>query len=234
MGFIVLEGGNEFRGLMESADRRAIRLAGGAFAPICVIPAAAAPDKNHLNAGRNGVRWFESLGAKRVQALALIDRPSADDPEIAAELESSRLIFLLGGSPRHLADCLRDSRAWQAMMKAHRRRAVIAGSSAGAMVLCSSYFDPETDQSMPGLNLLPDVCVLPHHDRFSRTWVPRLSGLLPGVLLVGIDEETAMVNDGAGGQWTVYGRGAVTIYGSHGTLTLKPGARFKLPVPIPE
>ena len=49
---------------------------------------------------------------------------------------------MLGGFTRYLAETLAGSRAWQAMRNAHRDGAVIGGSSAGAMVLCESYFDP--------------------------------------------------------------------------------------------
>src|SRR5215210_4629899 len=96
-GYILLEGGAEFGGRMADPDRRAIELAGGPDARISIIPAAAAPDHNHERAGRNGVRWFESLGAKNVTALPLIDRASADSPAIVAALRESWLIYLLGG-----------------------------------------------------------------------------------------------------------------------------------------
>ena len=96
-GHILLAGGAEFGGRMAEPDLRAIELAGGVDARISIIPTAAAPDHNHERAGRNGVRWFESLGARNVSALPLIDRASADSPAIAAALQESRLIYLLGG-----------------------------------------------------------------------------------------------------------------------------------------
>ncbi len=43
-GYILLEGGAEFGGLMSEPDLRAIQLAGGPDAPISIIPTAAAPD----------------------------------------------------------------------------------------------------------------------------------------------------------------------------------------------
>ena len=66
MGYLLLEGGAEFGGRMSEPDLRAIELAGGFDAPICIIPTAAAPDHNHKRAGNNGIRWFKSLGAKKV------------------------------------------------------------------------------------------------------------------------------------------------------------------------
>ncbi|MEJ2102137.1 MAG: Type 1 glutamine amidotransferase-like domain-containing protein, partial [Desulfobacterales bacterium] len=142
MGYILLAGGAEFGGAMAIADRRAIELAGGVNTRIGIVPAAAAPDKNHERAGRNGVDWFKQLGAVDVAVVPLIDRESADDAAIVEALLESKLIYMLGGFPRHLEQSLTGSKSWQAMMAAHQSGAVIAGSSAGAMILCDHYYDP--------------------------------------------------------------------------------------------
>ena len=232
MGFVVLEGGNEFRGEMAAVDRHALMLCGGDSAPIRIIPAAAAPDNNHAKAGDKGVRWFKSLGAYDVRILGIIDPTSADRPELAEEIEAAKLIFILGGFPRHLAETLTGSRAWQAITKALRTGAILAGSSAGAMVLCEHYFDPVSGKIRKGLNLISNGVVLPHHDTFGKTWAPLLAENLPDSLLIGIDEETAVLNDGPGGEWTVYGKGAVTIYEPDGQAVFYPGQRFVLPIAV--
>src|SRR3954462_961725 len=216
-GHILLAGGAEFGGRMAEPDLRAIELAGGVDARISVIPTAAAPDHNHERAGRNGVRWFESLGARHVAALPLIDRASADRPAIVAALRESRLIYLLGGFPHYLGQTLLGSASWQAIVAAHQAGAVVAGSSAGAMVLCQHYYNPEPSQVIEGLGMLPNTCVLPHHNTFGKGWAVRLAALLPGSLLLGIDERTAMLNDGVADAWRVYGQGAVTLY-RHGQV----------------
>jgi len=231
-GYIVLEGGAEFGGRMAQPDRRALELAGGIQAQVRIIPAAAAPDNNHQRAGTNGVRWFRSLGALDVQALPLVDRASADLVEIAAALQSARLIYLLGGFPQHLAESLAGSLAWDAILSAYRHGAVIAGSSAGAMVLCQYYYDPYAGVLLDGLNLLPDACVLPHHNTFGITWAPRLGRLLPGACLIGIDEETGLLNDGPAGEWTVCGQGAVTVYEPHGQRTYHHGQQLELSIEV--
>jgi cyanophycinase len=51
---------------------------------------------------------------------------------------------------------------------------VVAGSSAGAMVMCQMYLDPGTGTIVDGLNLVPNSLVLPHHDTFGKGWAPRL------------------------------------------------------------
>ena len=207
-----MEGGAEFGGHMAVPDRRALMLAGGLDAAVSIVPAAAAPDNNHQKAGQNGVRWFRSLGATQVTALPLIDRASADDPVIADTLRQSALIYLLGGFPGYLGRALVDSAAWRAILAAHRTGAVIAGSSAGAMVLCEHYYDPHSQNIVQGLNLLPGMCVLPHHDTFGKSWLTRLTELLRCAILVGIDEETGLLNDGPQGRWQPYGKGCVTVY----------------------
>lgn len=144
IGYLLLEGGAEFGGQMAEPDRRAIELAGGPNALISIIPTAAAPDNNHQRAGSNGVRWFRSLGATNVVLLALIDRASANDPSIVNVLSQSRLIYMLGGFTGYLGQTLQGSASEQAMLQAYAAGAVIAGSSAGAMVMCQYYFDPRS------------------------------------------------------------------------------------------
>jgi cyanophycinase len=228
MGYLLLEGGAEFGGHMEMPDRRAMELAGGPDAPISIIPAAAAPDNNHERAGRNGVHWFKSLGATNVTAVPLIDRASADDPTVVRALDRARLIFMLGGFPRHLRESLFQSDAWAAMLIAHREGAVIGGSSAGAMVLCDSFYDPRSNKVIKGLELLRGACILPHHNAFGKTWATRLTQLLPEAILVGIDEETGMLDDGPNGGWQIYGKGGVTLYYPHGQVRYESGQPFSL------
>lgn len=212
MGYLLLEGGAEFGGRMRDPDLRAIELAGGFDASICIIPTAAALDQNHQRAGNNGIRWFQSLGAKDVVSLPLIDKASANDERIARSLREAKLIYLLGGFTHYLGQTLKDSLAWVAVLDAYRNGAVIAGSSAGAMVMCQFYYDPGTGRVQEGLNLVPSSLVLPHHETFGENWSARLLEHIPEVTLIGIDEQTGMIDDGENHSWTVHGRGAVTLY----------------------
>jgi hypothetical protein len=71
--------------------------------------------------------------------------------------------------------------------------------------------------------------VLPHHDTFGKRWAPRLGDLLPSSVLIGIDERTGMLDDGNGGQWGVYGQGAVTLYRGGRVTVYLDGEHFTLP-----
>jgi cyanophycinase len=226
-GTILLEGGAEFGGKMAEPDLRAIELAGGFEAPICVIPTAAAPDHNHVRAGRNADNWFRSLGARQVSVLPLIDRLSADQPDIAGALRQARFIYMLGGFTHYLGQTLLGSACWEAILDAYQAGAVVGGSSAGAMVLCQTYYDPGGGQVADGLNLVPNSCVLPHHNTFGSGWAPKLRKLLPYATLIGIDERTGMLDDTEHAHWTVYGQGAVTIYQEQ-TRVYRKGECFSL------
>jgi cyanophycinase len=226
MGYLLLEGGAEFGGRMRDPDLKAIELAGGWEAPIRIIPAAAAPDNNHGRAGNNGIRWFQGLGAKDIVSLPLIDKTSANDEGIANALRGAKLIYMLGGFTGYLGETLKGSAAWRAVLEAYRDDSVIAGSSAGAMVMCEFYYDPSKRQVVDGLNLVPNSIVLPHHNTFGKNWAPHLQEISQATL-IGIDEQTGMLDDGAQ-TWTVYGRGNVTLYRNRQTKTYQAGETFSV------
>jgi cyanophycinase len=228
MGYLLLEGGAEFGGRMRDPDLRALALAGGFDAPLRILPTAAAPDRNHVNAGNNGVRWFQGLGARDVVSVPLIDKASANDEAIAKFLREAKLIYLLGGFTHYLGQTLKGSLAWDATMEAYRNGAVIAGSSAGAMVMCQFYYDPYEGKIHEGLNLIPNSLVLPHHGTFGKNWAPQLTREIPRVTLLGIDEQTGMLDDGENHSWNVHGRGGVTLYRNQSAEKYPAGMVFSL------
>jgi cyanophycinase len=227
MGYLLLEGGAEFGGMMREPDLKAIELAGGFEAPIRIIPTAAAPDHNHQRAGNNGIRWFQSLGATDVLSVPLLSKLQAEDARIAQSLRDAKLIYMLGGFTHYLGQTLMESPAWAGALEAYSSGAVIAGSSAGAMVMCEFYYDPSAGRVHNGLNLLANSLVLPHHDTFGKSWAPKLRKELPALTLVGIDEQTGMINDG-GRTWKVLGRGAITLYTGNTQAVFITGNSFSL------
>ena len=228
MGYIILEGGAEFGGLMSEPDRIGLDLAGGLDVAVRILPTAAAPDHNHVRAGNNGKRWFTSIGATNVEVTYVIDSASANNETIANELRSAKLIYLLGGFPAHTGRTLSGSPAWKAAIEAYRNGTVIAGSSAGAMVLCEHYYDPYEGKLLHGLNLIPNTCVIPHHGSGTHRWANDLLRQLPNVTLIGIAEQTGIVDDGNLSMWKVYGRGEVKIYSGRSVQRHGRGETFSL------
>jgi cyanophycinase len=228
MGHILLAGGAEFSRRMAEPDEKAIALAGGFDAPIRIIPTAAAPDNNHVRAGNNGAHWFKNLGSRNVKTLPLIDKASAANEEIVQALRDAKLIYLLGGFPVYLGETLKGSSAWNAMLDAYQRGAVIGGSSAGAMVLCQFYYDPEKGDVLEGLGLVRNTLVLPHHETYGKRWVSRLLPLPKGMTMLGIDERTGVLDDGHGENWSVLGQGAATLYQGNEIRVHRTGETFHI------
>ena len=92
------------------------------------------------------------------------------------------------------------------------------------MVLCEHYFDPQHGKVERGLGLVPNACVLPHHNTFGKSWAGKLKDMLPGVTLLGIDEYTGMLGEGDG--WHLLGGGEVTVYQGDDVIVYASGRRF--------
>ena len=135
-GIIALVGSGEFTHAMDEVDRDLLVAIGRNRPRVAIVPAASWPDGEavFLRWARMGEDHFAALGATPVPVL-IRDRASADDPEAVAELDRADLIYMSGGKPGYLLAMLRDSAAGKALRDAHTRGAVIAGCSAGAMVL---------------------------------------------------------------------------------------------------
>ena len=100
----------------------------------------------------------------------------------------------------------------KAIMEAVEEGAVLAGSSAGAMVLGSLMRRPHNGGWIEALGIVPGVAVLPHHERSDPAETSRqLQSQVPGDLTVlGIDARSGCI--GRPGSWRAVGSGKVTVY----------------------
>jgi cyanophycinase len=182
------------------------------------LATAAAPE------GEGSLRRWHALGKQQADRLGveqvIVDvrtRADADQPAFAAAIGGAGLIYLSGGNPAYLAETLRDTAVWRAIVAAHEAGAAVAGCSAGAMAL--SDWAPRirdiNSEQPTGLGLVPHVRVIPHFDTMPAR-VPdvvrnALLRLPAGTTLFGIDEETALV--GGPHDWEVQGRQSVWVLG---------------------
>ena len=218
-GAIALVGSGEFTPAMVEVDRGLLAATGGDRARVAIVPTASWPDGEavFLRWAAQGEAHFAALGADPIPVLVR-DRATADDPASVAAIRSADLIYLSGGKPGHLLMALRDSGAGSALCEAYARGAVIAGCSAGAMVLGGHQLRVGGRRFLElpvkweaGLGIVPRLIIVPHYDAFPETLVAPMTLAAPeGALVVGIDEETAMV--GREGDWRVQGRGRVTVW----------------------
>jgi cyanophycinase len=115
---------------------------------------------------------------------------------------------------------LMHSPLWEAIVAAFDDGAVVAGSDAGAMVLCDPMVDPRGGAFTLGLGLLANVAVIPHHDTWSEDKARRTIALAPdGLTVVGVDERTALIRSPDGG-WSVHGAGSAVAFRDGATVAL--------------
>ncbi len=221
-GWLALHGGGEFQSGSEIGDRRLIVAAGGAEAHVVIVPTAAGHDYPQM-AARNGVNWFQRLGA-RADAALVVDVKSANDSSVAGQLEKATLIYLPGGDPVYLVETLRGSATWDVIVKAYQRGVALGGASAGAMAFGTQMWNPHTGKLMDGLGLVP-VVTLPHFgaDRIDRARALQQQ-LDRGTRLFGIAERTSAIWDGS--HWNVWGPGEVVEVLTSDVKTYQSGESF--------
>ncbi len=206
-GTLALVGGAEWR---DGCDFDRDLLASSGASEVLVIAAAAAYEHPERLID-SAERWFGELGAK-VATLPVYTRPDAVMASNAEPVRAARFIYLAGGSPMHLRSVLKDSPVWDALVAAWEGGATVAGSSAGAMVLCDPLVDPRGGALTLGLGLVEPLAVIPHHDSWSEDKAKRTLHIAPvGLPIVGVDERTALLR-APDGTWTVAGVGTATVY----------------------
>jgi len=230
-GPIALVGSGEYLPQMLEVERSLID---GRAPRYVQIPTAAAQEgpaslDRWISLGRTQA---ERLGVEAVPVVVR-DRDEADDPALAALVPGCGLAYLSGGDPHFLARTLRGSAVWHAVETAWRDGAALAGCSAGAMAMTS--WVPSVKRlglhPDPGLGILPHLRVIPHFDRMGR-WMPDLVSryLLhapEGVMVVGIDEDTALV--GGPHEWRVEGKASVWVLGHGSRREVPSGSGLETP-----
>lgn len=233
-GPIALVGAGEFLPAMADVDAGLLASTGVARPRVALLPTASFPDGGEVfeRWASMGVAHFAGLGAE-VEPVLVRDRAGADDPAAAQAVSEADLIYLSGGKPGYLRRALEGTAVGAALRAAHERGAVLAGCSAGAMVLAGHAFEFRV-RFMPwplrwgrGLEFAPGVSVVPHYD----AWPEPLSALVAlqaprGSVVLGIDEKTAVV--GRDGAWQVHGVARVTVWRGRRRERFRAGETFRI------
>ena len=233
---LALIGGEEFAPGFEDVHSFLIQSAGGSHSRGVYIPAATADD-GAATVDEWRKKAQEQLGAfsGQVDAPPIVDPVSANDPAHVRQVQQADWIYLGGGKPHVAMRILDGSVVLAAILERAQQGAVLMGASAGAMIMCARSFvltpeamrqfeqwftrPPRPDEPPPQLppldclNLIPQTICIPHfdHAHMARWRDQRLHP--PGYTLIGIDEQTALVN--LDGGWTIVGRGEVTLFKDH-------------------
>jgi len=226
-GTIALVGSGEYLPPMQVVDKALLELL-SSTPHVVVLPTAAAPDGPEVTTrwAQMGIEHFTQLGATAESAM-LLTREDASKNEIVERISAANFIYLSGGKPRYLFETLQGTPAWRAMVSVFTAGGVIAGCSAGAMALAGDFFDfPQVWRTVPALGLVPGIAVIPHFDELPGVFVTPMSLAARKVTVVGIEGTTALV--GSGEQWTVVGRGGVTVFSGNHKMRYTAGQQVPL------
>jgi len=203
---------------------------------VVVLPTAAAYERpDHTVA--LAVDWFATLGVG-VRPVMAVDRAGAQDQANVAAVRAARFVYLADGSPMHLRSVLLHSPLWDALVAAWRDGAAVAGTGAGAMVLCDPMVDPRGGAYTVGLGLVRQLGVVPRADTWSDDKLHRTRQLAPpGVAVALVDERTALIRHAVGdpesadaggaaaAKWSAEGVGKVSVWidGHEADRSVLPG-----------
>jgi cyanophycinase len=215
-GTLALVGAGEFLESMSGVDRQLLDRAGGSR--VVILPTASALDGAGVPERwiKLGVDHFTGLGAQAAGVLAL-DRAGCEDAANADRVRAANLIYFSGGKPDYLRRTLDGTAVWAAVQQVFDRGGVIAGCSAGAMILGGHVPEFSLKAGVPWINRweasfgwVPGAIIAPHYDEFPEVMVTVMFGRRPlGSYLIGIDGHTALV--GFDQTWQVLGAGRVTV-----------------------
>jgi cyanophycinase-like exopeptidase len=182
------------------------------------IPTAAGKESS------DRLEYWKQLGKSQADRLGvdsiflpIFTRDDANNPEYATLIHNSALIYMSGGDPHYLAETLMETPLWSAIEQNWRTGTSLAGCSAGAMVLSAHIPNFRMLKKSPtaGLNLLPEIRVIPHFNKFFK-WIPESAAKVllhvpDDSILIGVDEMTAIVKRSGDDHWVVVGDAKVHV-----------------------
>jgi cyanophycinase len=220
-GFIMPIGGAEDKLDDKVILAEFVALAGGKDARIAIVPTASSIE----SAGLRYKAIFLSMGVESAEVVYIGSREDANGRESLDLVENATGIFLTGGNQMRLSAIIGGTRFEELVRKRNSEGAVVAGTSAGASILSahmvalgSSGATPKLRmaQMFAGFGLINNVIIDQHFRQRDR--IGRLLSLVasnPGLLGIGIDEDTAAIID-SDNVLRVIGRHSVTLVdGSH-------------------
>ncbi len=198
-GDLLIIGGAEDKYGEKRILEEVLAVMGGKDARIGIITTASEKSKE---VGEEYREVFCRLGAKDVDILDLKTRDDANSQDYGERIRDTTGFFFTGGDQLRITSILGGSRAYEELYYSYRHGTAVAGTSAGASVMSSTMIVEGnsndaarkcTLKMAPGLNFLEGVIIDQHFDQRGRLG-RLLCGVAenPGVLGIGIDEDTAI------------------------------------------
>jgi cyanophycinase len=164
-------------------------------------------------------RVFKSLGVKDVKHLDIRSSEDARNPENLKILDGAQTVFFTGGDQLRITSKIGGTPIADRIHEIYRNGGTIAGTSAGASVMGETMLVGGENQEShkignwmmaPGMGFIQNMIIDQHFAQRGR--IGRLLGavsLNPGVLGIGIDENTSICIQGT--TFKVIGQSAVYV-----------------------
>jgi cyanophycinase-like exopeptidase len=238
-GSLALVGSGEYLPAMSQFEKSLIDdgVKNGKEARYLQIPTAAGRESSdRLEYWKElGLRQAKNIGVEATY-LPIFTREDAFNQEYVDAVANSALMYMSGGDPHHLAQVLIDTPLWDAILENWKSGASLAGCSAGAMVLSAHIPNFRLLKKVPtaGLNLLPEIRVIPHFNKFFK-WIPESAAKVllhvpDNSILIGVDELTAIVKRTGDTEWVVIGEAKVHVLKGLPDQQLHDGERINLSI----
>jgi cyanophycinase len=146
---------------------------------------------------------FRDLGVQNIEHLSVTSIEEARQPELLSILENATVVYLTGGDQLKITTRIGGTPIADRILEIFESGGTIAGTSAGASVMSTTMvIGGENDSShkigrammAPGLGLISQMIIDQHFAQRGR--IGRLLGavaLNPGLLGIGIDEDTSII-----------------------------------------
>ncbi|MDQ4099805.1 MAG: cyanophycinase, partial [Chloroflexota bacterium] len=186
------------------------QIAGGKSARIVIVPTASSIE----SAGFRYKAIFLGMGVESAEVVYIANRDDANGHAPLELLQDATGIFLTGGNQMRLSAMIGGTRFEQLVRERHQAGAVVAGTSAGASIVSAHLMAGGTGltgnsndaaarkgmvELVAGFGLLQDVIIDQHFSQRGR--MGRLLATFaanPGLLAIGLDEDTAVLIDREG------------------------------------
>ncbi len=170
-----------------------------------------------------GKAHFSKLGAE-VEALPVVDEASANQAEFADCIRRANFIYLSGGKPDYLYRTLANSLVWTAIMEVLNNGGVVAGCSAGAMIMGERI--PGFPHAKQAFGLVRGAMIMPHFDEIPKAMINTLHLLVRDhETLLGIEGNTALVGENE--DYQVVGSGGVVVWNEREKRRYTQGQQVK-------
>ena len=232
-----LLGAGEFETWHDEIDRALLDGSDGDGSRPRSSPAASRPKARRFSArgGRRALAHYARLGDRRPGARRCGRVRTPERPDVVAMLDEASLVFFSGGNPWYLATVLLDTPFWAPSAGAAPRRARVRGMQRGGGVPDRDDLRQRRAGPRPGVQaragLRPGTPCSRRTGTSSTIGIPGARAAItaaapPSGTLVALDEDTAMVGDGA--SWTVHGRQGIHLYRGGAWSDHVAGDRFDL------